>query len=260
MNIIIAMLKKDMRILLKQRQVLFAMAIVPLVMSVFLPALFTYMFIIDPASLDFSEAMLDQMGVTDGMSASLAQLTYMIDNVLLGFLLMIPMMSGSILAASSFVTEREHKTLESLFYTPLTAHQLLIAKLITSLIPALVISWGSCLLTALAINIPAYLMLGVMPYPTSASWIVIFWLMPIIASFGLSFSTFVSAKSKTFQEAQQKSSMLVMPFILIVTGSLSGMVTLNATLLLAAGAILLVVEIFILWLISKSFTIENLVQ
>ena len=257
MKIIIAMLQKDMRILLKQRQVLVAMAIVPLLMSVILPAMFTFMFIQNPASLDLSEAMMEQLGLLDGSGSAL---TYMIDNVLLGFLLMIPMMSGSILAASSFVTEREHKTLESLFYTPLTTHQLLVAKLITSLIPALAISWISCILTALAINIPAYLMLGITPYPTSASWIVIFWLMPIIASFGLSFSTLVSAKSRTIQEAQQKSSMLVMPFILIITGSIAGIVTLDAPLLLGVGAVLLLVEFIILWLISKSFTIENLVQ
>lgn len=260
MSIFIAMLKKDLRVLLGQRQALYAMIIAPLFFSIILPVMLVGMTLLDPSSATGLEALFAAIPAElEHLPPDLQQLMMLIDNMLPGYFLMIPIMSGSILAASGFVTEREHKTMEALFYTPLSVGKLLAAKLFAALIPSLLVSWLSALLTGLTINIACLFLRGIAPFPTRIWWLILFWLLPIFASLGLTFSVLVSAGSKSFQEAQQKSGMLVVPLILLMVGPMAGLFSFTIPGFALLGAILLLFEIVLLFLVRKRFSVEKLI-
>jgi ABC-type Na+ efflux pump, permease component len=56
------------------------------------------------------------------------------------YFLIIPIMCSGVIGASSFVGEKEHKTLESLLYTPISMEQLLRAKILGVFVPSYIVS------------------------------------------------------------------------------------------------------------------------
>ena len=58
------------------------------------------------------------------------------------FFLIIPLMVSAVIGADSFAGEKERKTLEALLYTPATDTELFLAKVLSALTPAIVVSWG----------------------------------------------------------------------------------------------------------------------
>ena len=262
MSIFLAMLRKDLRVLLKQRQIIITMSVLPLMMSVFLPLMFIFMLFRGSADFEAAGGEVLFANVPEELlhlPGELQQLMMLLNNLLPGYFLMIPIMCGSVLAAGSFVTEREHKTMEALLYSPLSLRQLLLAKLSAALVPALAVSWGSALLTALAINIPCYLLRGITPFPTPIWWVILLWLLPIFAGIGLSFSVLISASAQTYQEAQQKSALIVMPLLLLILGPLLGFFTFNAANFIMLGAILLLILGVLLALVVRGFKVEKLI-
>lgn len=69
----------------------------------------------------------------------------------------------------------------------------------------------------------------------------------------------VSAKSKTFQEAQQVSGILVIHIILLLIGQMTGVIMLNNFILFTAGAVLLIIDYILIKRISSKFIPEKLI-
>lgn len=69
----------------------------------------------------------------------------------------------------------------------------------------------------------------------------------------------VSAKSETFQEAQQISGLLVIPVILVLIGQMTGVLLLSNFIMIAAGGVLLILDYALIKRISSKFIPEKLI-
>ena len=69
------------------------------------------------------------------------------------FFLVIPIMASSVVAANSFVGEKERKTLESLLLSPIDMLSLFIGKVLSAFIPAMVITLIMFLLFGISVSI-----------------------------------------------------------------------------------------------------------
>ena len=260
MQIFIAMLKKDLKVLMAQRQILLTMTLVPAILSILMPGVLVYSILAtSDVPDDLATLFLNVPADIAHLPADIQQLMILLDSFMPGYFLMIPILCGSVLAAGSFVTEREHKTMESLFYTPLSAKQLLSAKLVGALIPALAVSWIAALLTGLTVNLMCWSERRIMPFPTSTWWLIIFWLLPIVAALGLSFSVLVSSKARSYQEAQQKSAMLVLPLVVLSLSTALGGITMSINTYFILGLVLLVADIIMIHMISLMFRPETMI-
>lgn len=173
--------------------------------------------------------------------------------------LIIPIMLSSMLGASSFVGEKEHKTMETLLYTPITMEQLLKAKILSIFIPSYVITLVSYILFGIVINIGGFLQFNRITFPDIKWIIIILWLTPAITLFSLTFTALISAKSKSFQEAQQIGGLLVLPVLFLIVGQTTGLFLLNNMMVVVAGAILFILDYVLVNMISKKFTAEKLI-
>ena len=68
--------------------------------------------------------------------------------LVLGYLLaplfmIVPLMVSAVIAADAFAGEKERRTMEMLLHLPITDRDLFLAKLLTSYIPALGVTWGA---------------------------------------------------------------------------------------------------------------------
>lgn len=258
-NIVKIIAGKDLKIISKDKMIWLPMLIVPLLLCLVLPVIF----FIAAGSAESIKDMQSLPFEIDSESAAFnpSQKTvyFALNFIFPGLFLIIPILSSSIIAGSSFVGERESKTLESLFYTPVTVKELFTAKLTGSFIIAYSVTFISFLLFSIVAFTAQYFYFDHMIYPSLKWLIYILWLCPALIFMGLIFMVRTSAKSKTFQEAQQKVVFLILPVILVIVGQVSGIFYLNSVIMAAAGIIIFIADYFILRAAVKNFNPENLV-
>lgn len=173
--------------------------------------------------------------------------------------LMIPLMSSTVTASSSFVGEKERGTIETLLLTPMTIRQIFRAKVEMCVRLSLLITGISLLLfgiTALVGNI-----LLEMPFWFDWAWLVtIVFLAPSLTVFGVVFMVLVSGRSKSYMEAMQTSGYVVLPVILLFVGQFTGLFVLGALPLLVLSAVVLLLDWLLFRKASRSFTPEKLLK
>jgi len=262
-----AIVRKDLKQVVANKMIWLPMIIVPLILQVVMPLIMilmpTWVGAEEFSNEDFSELLVilpehfraDLIGL-DGIQ----QWIFMSANYMFAPLfLVVPMMVSSILGSDSFAGEKERKTLEGLLYTPLTDTELFLAKLLTSLVPALVITFGSFLLYGVVVNLAGYHAMGRIYFPTAIWWPLVFWVGPAASVAGLGATVLISSKAKSFVQTQQLSGTLVLPVVFLMIGQISGLFFLGPMLLIGMGFGVWLVGIWLVWIGAKTFSRGELV-
>lgn len=235
------------------------MLIVPLLLCVLLPVIF---FIAAGSAENMKEIESMPFALENevlSFNSSQKTVYFALNYMFPGLFLIIPILTSSIIAGSSFVSEREGKTLESLFYTPVSVRELFTAKLTGSFILAYSVTFLSFIVFSIVVFFSQFYYFESLIYP-SIKWLVyILWLCPALIILGLIFMVRTSAKAKTFQEAQQRIVFLILPVILIIIGQVSGLFYLSTIIMAASGLVIYVIDYLILRAAIENFNPENLV-
>lgn len=256
----LALIKKDIRSITANKRVLSAMLAVPLALTIVLPSVFVIGAVLAPESTSDFRVLLDMLPVTVEGNEQQLILRLLLNNIMPVFFLMIPIMASSVMAASSFVGEKEKHTLETLLYSPLSLKQIFHAKILSALFVGLAVSFLSfgAMLLVVETEMLALTGGGVLP---DISWLVILLLIaPAISLAGIAVTVRGSAKAQTVEEAQQKAVFLVFPLVALVVGQFSGLLLISAWLLLGLGAVLVVLDVLLMRGVADRFTYENLLK
>ncbi len=170
------------------------------------------------------------------------------------FLLIMPLMLSTIIGAESFVGERERKTLEALIYTPAKDSELFIAKVLASVVPAVLLSWVSFLVYAVVVNTLSWPSMRWIWFPPVIWWPLMLWLTPAIATLGMAFSVLISIRAKTFMEAYQLTGSLVILVLLLVAGQISGVLFLSPGVTLLLGLGVWVIDLILIRIGIRTFS------
>ena len=239
-----AIVRKDVKEFASNRMVMIPMVIVPVLICVLMPAALLTAALAsgNTAFLNGAqqiEKLIPAYNVPDVFTTVIQRLMYVFLNyTFIPFFMLVPVMVSSIISANSIVGEKERKTLETLLYTPVTNREFIVAKLLSSFLPALVISWTAFVCFFVVTNGISLLFVGQL---IVRSWI---WLpallltFPAVALLGLSTTLSVSLKAKTFAEAQQIAAVVVLPIIALVLIQITGVVVFNILYLLVFSVIL----------------------
>jgi len=262
-----AIMRKDLKQVLQNKMVWLPMIIVPVIFLIIFPGIVVVLpTLVSPADLELDdlEQLFRQLPsqfktMLQGSSAQ-QQFTILGANFLFApMFLIIPLMVSSILGADSFAGEKERKTLEGLLYTPVSDTELFMAKVLTALIPAMIVNVASFVLYGLVVNLGGYRTVGRIFFPTATWWPLVFWVGPALAVAGLGATVLMSSKAKTFMEAQQASGMLVLPVVFLMIGQLTGLFFLGVGLLLFVGLLIWAVGLWLVWVGSKTFSRGELI-
>ncbi|MDP4089553.1 MAG: ABC transporter permease subunit [Bacillota bacterium] len=257
-----ALIFKDINEITSSKQVILPMAIVPIVLTVLIPLAV----VIGCSFIGNNSDILRQIGPlikklpSEFASYNPAQivLKVVMDYFFPSYFLIIPIMCSGVIGASSFVGEKEHKTLETLLYTPISMEQLLRAKILGVFIPSYIITLISFIAFGIVINVGGFIHFGGLIFPNIKWMLIILWIAPAINLLSLIFTVLVSAKSKTFQEAQQVSGLLVLPVILLLVGQITGALMISNLTMLIAGAVLLILDYLLITRLASKFIPEKL--
>lgn len=257
-NAMISIIKKDFKGVTDNKRLFTALLVVPLVMAVFLPALYLCLIHFLPEDADIQ--MLLELIPHTSENWELDAAGLVINQFMPMMFLMIPIMASSVTAAGSFVGEKEKRTLETLLYCPLTVKEIFQAKVLASFLLSmmvsllsfaamLVVSQGLCMFLA-----GGFLTPGV-------GWLVILLLIcPAISLIAVTLIVRKSAKAQTMEESQQSAVFLVLPIVAVAGAQFTGAFLLNGWMLLALGVVCAVLAVVLLKSCLRKFTYEMLLR
>lgn len=259
-----AVVRKDLMVALGSRAVtvpfvvvpVLFMFVMPLGVALVAPLAASQVGSVAEALETFSPALLASLeGLDDAQRVVVVGIVYM----LAPLFLIVPLMVASVLAADSFAGEKERKTLEVLVYSPLSDGDLVLAKMLSAWLPAVVVGLGSFVVYAVTANAAAWPVMGRLFMPTAMWLVLVAWVMPAAAAVGLGASVIVSARVSTFQEAYQLGGVVVLPIVALVAAQALGVIYLSVWLVAALGLALWLAAAVLLRLGARSLRRTELV-
>ncbi len=236
-----AIVKKDMWEITANRQLLMTIVIVPLVLTLVVPSIFLLSAHFAPQEMEELQELMGMMPEKmQNVETEELMVRLLMNHMLPLFFLIIPIMAASVMAASSFVGEKEQSTLETLLYSPLTVRQLFHAKVLASFLFSMLVSWIAFLGMILVLGVEIYALTGGMLIP-GISWILVLTLLsPAVSLIAITLIVRGSAKAQSVMEAQQKAAFLVLPVVFLIAGQFLGVMLLSVWILAGLSAVLAV--------------------
>lgn len=126
-------------------------------------------------------------------------------------LMMFGMIPASMISANALVGEREQRTLEPLLATPLTDRELLVGKMLSSLIPSAILLYGGTVASIIVEN-AVFLILGrpLLLIPDFAGMFLVFVGGPLMIIGIVSFMILISGRVSRVYEAYQTTGVVVL--------------------------------------------------
>lgn len=260
-----AIMRKDLLVVIRSRNTMAAMIILPLIFVVVFPGVMVLLSSSEEVTSDFMQEGGDMAIFFNNLPASINDelaaypqanqrvLVLLTMYLFAPMFLILPMMASSVIAADSFAGEKDRKTVEALIYTPTTNAEIYLAKLLAAFVPALVVSVLGGLVYGIVVNTLGWPVMGRIFFPNLV-WIgLIFWVAPAAAALGLGAAVLISSRVSTAQEANQLSGLIVLPVVLLVIGQLSGVVYFSFGFVLAIGFFLWLLDAALLWYGARTF-------
>jgi ABC-type Na+ efflux pump permease subunit len=176
------------------------------------------------------------------------------------FLMIFGVIPASMISANALVGEREQKTLEPLLATPLTDRQLLLGKLLSSMIPSFILLYGGTMVSIIAENI----ILVVMGYPLIlipdlGGLLMIFTAGPAMIIAVVSVMILISGRVTRVYEAYQMTTLVVMIAIIpmIVPSMFIGSGNLESVVMITNISTILIAVVFMAITFSLAITRFN---
>lgn len=255
-----AIIKKDVKTIMFNKRLFPVLLIVPFMFSVVMPIIFVCMAIFTPESSDDFRQLLSivtTLGPNDDVRQAL--LDIIINSMLPVFFIIIPIMASSVMAASSFVGEKEKRTLETLLYSPITLKQIFQSKILASLSLSMIVTFSSFIVMVIVLQLTLMVLNGSNLSINIASWAsILILLAPSMSLLAITLIVNGSAKSQTVEESQQRSVFLIIPIILLLIGQFTGILLVNALLLIVLAAVFLVIALLLMKKAEKKFNYESL--
>jgi ABC-type Na+ efflux pump permease subunit len=231
-----AVVRKELRDFARKRSIVVTMCILPI------------LFLVEPVVAIFL--------VTPTTSGAALQKSLVLP---LLYLLLIPSIMPSTLAAYSVIGEREQGTLEPLLTTPIRQQEFLFGKATSVMIPTLALSYTVFALFLIAARLFANSVVASAVFHDGSVILALFLLAPLLAGWGIVVGMAVSVRASEARVAQQLAMLASIPPVAVIILLAVGVVNPTFVVALAFAIGLFVVDAFLLRFVSRMFDRERLV-
>ena len=159
-------------------------------------------------------------------------------------LVLVPVSGSMSLAAHAIIGEKQARTLEPLLATPATTTEILLAKVLAALLPALLLEAVAVLVYfggIAALGYPG--VFGALATPHTA--LVLLVLGPLATLIGLQIVVIASSRVNDPRTAQQFGTLVVLPLVAVLVAQGTGVFWLTVPMILFAAVVLTVVWILL---------------
>jgi len=216
-NNCIRIMKKDWKGTIHNKEIIIPLIILPIIFIIVFPILILYSILFAPdmylESFGDKEVLMKLLRIPKFYNDYLIAAVIMSKIIILPYYLFIPAFISIIISSDSFAGEKERKTIESIALLPITKKELIIGKVLTAFLPALILSFICFLILGIEINIMflSHLEGNILIF-TDLTWLfTVFVLGPVMAFFNILVGVIISSRSKSFKNAQSITGSLVIP-------------------------------------------------
>lgn len=260
-NQIIAIIKKDIRGITSNHRMFITLLIVPIVLTVVVPTMFILIMRFAPAeSADFQKLLAILPLAEQKEDSFKSMLPLVLNYILPMFFMLIPIMAASVMAACSFVGEKEKRTLETLLYCPLSLKQIFRAKVLAAFLLSMLVSAISFVVMLIVLEAETCMLMGFFLLP-DAKWLLVLLLVaPAVSLIAITLIVKASAKAQSVEDAQQGAVFLIFPVIMLLVGQFTGVLLINAWVLLILGIVCALLALLLLRQSMSHFKYETLLK
>ena len=158
----------------------------------------------------------DVIGDSAPVDSPAARAAYVIAVYMLApIAIIVPLTISVAVASNAIVGERERGTGEFLANSPLTTREIYYGKLLASLVPGFLATIVGFTLYALVVNLTVGPDMGGWFFPTAGWFMLILWIIPPFIAVAISIVLRMSARMRSAAAAQQSSSLVTLPIIIL---------------------------------------------
>ena len=179
-------------------------------------------------------------------------------NQFLVLYILVPMIIPINIAAYSIVGEKTRHSLEPLLATPITVAELLMGKILAAVIPAVLATWAGFVIFGIGTVIISG-GLGLLLAILDVGWLAAILLLgPLLAVLAVSFCLIISSKVNDPRVAEQISSLIVLPVLLLMFGQISGVLVFSSILALLLSLAVLLIDAVVVYFCVQLFARETI--
>jgi ABC-2 type transport system permease protein len=226
--------KKDFRVFLKKKNIIYSTIVLPLLISILFPTIIGY-----------SERK--------GGGISALELTVLLPSFTFFYLNLAGLIPTTI-ASYSLVGEKIEKSLEPLLATPTTDGEILLGKGISAILPPMAAIVGGAAIFMGSMDYVTYGKLGYAYFPNLNAVIVLFLMVPLAAVMSVEWNVIVSSRVSDVRAAQQIGVLLVLPFGgVYILGELNIVQLGDTSTLLIIAGIIAIIDLLLLYVARATF-------
>ncbi|MCX8174517.1 MAG: ABC transporter permease subunit [Thermoplasmata archaeon] len=254
---------KDMDELKSNPLITIPLFLLPMVMAVIMPVVT----LIPVAGMNLEDYTVDVSKIQNASIHSpipLESLTpkqlliVLVLNAFIPFFMVIPAVIPSVIAAHSFVGEKNARTIEVLLATPITERDLLLGKVLSAFLPSVAASYISFGLFSVTVDILTHPIFGTYIMPDFFWLVSVGLLTPLIATLSIMSNVLISTKVHDVRAAQQLGSLVVVPVIVVFVLSTTRILEINLVFLYLFAGVVALLDFVIGFVAIKTFGREKM--
>ena len=162
------------------------------------------------------------------------------------------------IASYSLIGEKVEKSLEPLLATPTTDSELLLGKSIAGFIPPVAAIYISAIVFMALMDLFTHALLGYYYFPNWTMGVILLLVTPLSAILSIEANVIISARAADVRSAQLQGGLSVLPFGALYVASEVGIVTLGTTHLFIISAVILLIDVILFFISTKTFQREEI--
>lgn len=258
MDKITTVIGKEWSEVFKNKLVFFSVLFLPLILAVIPLGMLVAFDRIEGMEAEMNDPeIMDLAGeMCAGLEPMDCTLVYTLNTFVLMFMIL-PVAIPVTIAAYSIVGEKTTRSLEPLLATPITTVELLTAKIIAAVVPAIGATWvafGLFLIGARLLAPPAVFAEFFKP-----QWLLaIFVVAPLLTILATCIAVILSSRVTDPRVAEQLSALVILPLVLLIIGQSIGLILIDERVVLLMGLVVLVLDGALLYLAIRLFQRETI--
>jgi len=258
MDKIRTIISKEWAEVFKNKLVLFSVLFLPIILAIIPLGMLIAFNRIEGFDAEMNDPEIMQLAgqMCVGLTPTDCSLVYTLNLFVLMFMIL-PVAIPVTIAAYSIVGEKTTRSLEPLLATPITTVELLVAKIISAVVPAIAATWA-----AFGIFLVGAWLLA--PAAVFAEFFDVLWLLailvvaPLLTVLATCIAVIVSSRVSDPRVAEQLSAVVILPLILLIVGQSLGLVLIDRQLMIVLGLIVLVLDVILVYLAIRLFQRETI--
>ncbi len=155
------------------------------------------------------------------------------------------------------VGEKERKTMEAILVSPLETKEIVLAKIISSMLPSFVVTIITAGLYFVIVDVIAFPFIGKLLFPDILSTLFLFIFTPLISIASVELMILVSTKVATTRDAYQFGSLVVLPLIVLIIGQVALLFFVSIVTLIFGTTLMIILDYILYLLALKIFDREK---